>query len=63
MGTLQNHNVQIPVTSSDARVPNPATGSKDSGGKHHSEPSAGRSGGGSGSNLPDGGLDTPRRNV
>lgn len=60
MGTLANHNTQIPITGINESVPNAVTSSKDSGGKHHKEPQAGRGGGGSGSNLPDGTLDTRR---
>lgn len=60
MGTLQNHNTQIPTTGLNESIPNAATSPKDSGGKHHKEPQASRSEGGSGSNLPDGTLDTSR---
>lgn len=60
MGTLANHNTQIPTTGLSEAVANATTSPKDSGGKHHDEPQGGRGGGGSGSNLPDGTLDTRR---
>jgi len=59
MGTLANHNTELPETRTDKRQTDPATSGISSGGKHHSDPQASRSKSG-GASLPDGTLDTPK---
>ncbi len=62
MGTLQNHNTQIPTTVGDKRTVNPSTNHVGNVSKHHHDDvqSGGPSSKGTTGNNPDGTLDTPR---